>query len=173
MAHQMKHSVATTSQLKPVLGRAAIIAIILGTGLTLLNQPEVVFDGADIDWLSLTLVYLTPFLVVSVSQVLGHRAARIASTRMTGLPENFFGTLFSHGIPTRAVALSLIAGSITTAIGAAEIVLAGHSLDQLSFPLVIQALVLPAVFGALSQAFSFRRTIKSLARPAFADSTRE
>ena len=38
--------------------------------------------------------------------------------------------------------------------------MAGQGLDQLPLPLIAQALTLPVLFGALSQAVSFRRSIK-------------
>ena len=59
----------------------------------------------------------------------------------------------------RAVVLSLAAGGISTAIVATDSLLAGHGLDQLPVASILQALILPAVFGALSQAVSFRRAV--------------
>lgn len=64
-----------TAQIKAVFHRAAIVAVILGTGLTVVNQSDAVLGSADLQWLPLFLVYLTPFVVVSASQVMGLQAA--------------------------------------------------------------------------------------------------
>ena len=85
--------------------------------------------------------------------------ARKASARMAGLRESFAATLFGHGIPARAVALGLAAGAVNTAIVASAALMAGRGLDQLPVALIVQALTLPTLFGALSQAVSFRRVI--------------
>ncbi len=167
MDHVMQGAARPASQLPQVLRRAAIIAAILGSTLAILNQSDAIFGKAEIQWLRLILVYLTPFLVVSLSQALGLRAARKASARMTGLGESFFATLTSHGIPARAFALGLAAGTINTAIVASAALIAGDGLDRLPLALIAQALTLPILFGALSQAMSFRRAIRQ-ARPVAA-----
>ena len=149
---------------KQVLARAAAVALVLGSTLTLINQSDAIFGAAEVRWLPLTLVYLTPFLVVGVSQVLGIRAARRALARVTELRESFLGTILSHGIPARAIVLGLVAGGVNTAIVASAGLLAGRGLGELPAPLIAQALVLPAVFGALSQAISFRRAVRRTAR---------
>lgn len=163
MNHVMQDAARPASQLNQMLMRAAVIAAILGTTLALLNQSDALFGAAEIQWLRLILVYLTPFLVVGLSQALGMRAARKASARTTGLGESFVATLFSHGIPARALALGLAAGVINTAIAASADLAAGRGLDQLPLALIAQALTLPVLFGALSQALSFRRTIRRTA----------
>ncbi len=58
-----------------VLRRAALVALILGSVLTLANQSSAVFGSENIQLLPLLLVYLTPFVVVTISQVLGARQA--------------------------------------------------------------------------------------------------
>ena len=168
MDHVLQDAAQPATRLKPVLARAAIVAAILGTALTTLNQPGAVFGQAGIQWLPLILVYLTPFMVVSVSQIIGARKAQVALAVMTEFREGFAKALFSHGIPARAVSLAVAVGGINTTIVAADILLAGGSLDQLPVGLILQALTLPTVFGALSQALSFRRTIRLTARPTFA-----
>ena len=164
MKTTMQRSGAGASPAKQVLARAAAVALILGSTLTLINQSDAIFGAAEIRWLPLTLVYLTPFLVVGVSQVLGIRAARRALARMTELRENFLGTIFSHGIPARAIVLGLVASGVNSAIVASEGLLAGGGLSAPPVPLIAQALVLPAMFGALSQAISFRRAMRRTAR---------
>jgi hypothetical protein len=52
---------------KGVVMRAAIVALTLGTALTLVNQPGAIFDDGAVQILPLVLVYLTPFLVVALS----------------------------------------------------------------------------------------------------------
>jgi hypothetical protein len=167
MDNTMRRQPPAVSPAKQVLTRAAIVAVILGTILTLLNQPNAIFGTAEIQWLPLTLVYLTPFLVVSVSQILGTRQARKAPAWVMELREGFAATLVSHGIPARAIALGLAAGSINTAIVVTDGLAAGRGLDQVPVALIAQALILPVIFGALSQTLSFRRAIRlaSLSAP--------
>lgn len=173
MDHAMQGQKPAASLSRQVFKRAALVAAILGTVLTLLNQPEAIFGPAEFQWLPLVLVYLTPFLVVSASQVLGIRQARKASGRIAYFREGFAATLFSHGIPARAVALGLLAGSINTTIVTADILAAGRGLDQLPTALIVQALTLPLLFGALSQTLSFRRTIRLAGRPAPAEAAHQ
>ena len=125
MDNVMQNAALPPSQLKQVLIRATVVAAILGSALALLNQSSAIFGAAEIDWLRLALLYLTPFLVVSLSQALGLRAARRASVRTAVLGESFTATLFVHGIPARAVALGLAAGAINTAIVATAALMAG------------------------------------------------
>jgi len=150
---------------RQVLGRAAVVAAIIGGVLTVLNQSDAVFGTAEIRRLPLILVFVTPFLVISASQILGARAACRAAARRTARRNGFLGTLFSHGIPARAITLGVAAGSVNTAIVASAGLLAGRGLDQLPVPLILQALTLPAVLGALSQALSFHRTLRQTAHP--------
>ncbi|MFQ5566311.1 MAG: hypothetical protein ACE5EU_08115 [Paracoccaceae bacterium] len=163
MDHLTQGDAKPASQLKQVLARSAIVAAILGSTLALVNQSDAIFGAAEIRWLPLFLAYLTPFLVVGLSQTLGLREGRKASARMTGLRESFVATVFSHGIPARAVALGLAAGGINTAVVASAALFAGRGLGQLPLALIVQALALPVLFGALSQAVSFRRAIRRAA----------
>lgn len=137
---------------RPMLVRAAIVALVLGSVLALFNQAGVIVGDAEIQWLPLALVYLTPFAVVSVSQVLGVRAAQ--KYRGQDLREKFLATMFSRGIPVRALVLGLVAGGLTTAITAAV-----DGLDPLPVALIVQAVCLPFFFGLLSQTISFRRAL--------------
>lgn len=150
---------AVLPPLWPVAGRAAVVAIFLGAVLTTVNQPGAVFGSENFNRLSMTLVFVTPFLVVSASQILGIRAARRTPAWTADARERFFRTLISHGIPARSVILGLAAGTINTAIVATQSILAGQGLDQLPVALILQALTLPIVFGALSQTLSFRRAV--------------
>ncbi len=64
-----------------VIRRAGIVALILGSVLTLANQSGAIFGGGGVQVLPLILVYLTPFVVVTVSQVLGIRRALLDAGR--------------------------------------------------------------------------------------------
>ena len=76
MDHVMQGAASSASQLKQVFTRSAIVAVILGSTLVLVNQLDAVFGASHIQWLPLTLAYLTPFLVVGISQAFGIREAR-------------------------------------------------------------------------------------------------
>ncbi len=56
---------------------------------------------------------------------------------------------------------SLAVGSTNTAIVTASALLAGRGLDELPTALIVQAVTLPAIFGALSQTLAYRRTAKA------------
>lgn len=138
---------------RPMLVRAAIVALVLGSVLTFFNQAGAIVGDGEIQWLALALVYLTPFAVVSISQLLGVRAAQ--KYRGRDLREKFLATMFSRGVPVRAVALGLVAGGLNTAIVAAV-----NGLDPLPVGLIAQAVSLPFLFGLLSQTISFRRALR-------------
>ncbi len=143
-----------------VLRRAALVALILGSVLTLANQSGAVFGPEDIQLLPLLLVTLTPFVVVTISQLLGARqaAADNAGSRGSAV-ETFTSTAFSHGIPARAGLMGLAAAGVNATIVAIAALLEHGGLGQLPLPLLGQALVLPALFGVLSQAIAYRRVI--------------
>ncbi|MFK7914249.1 MAG: nitrate/nitrite transporter NrtS [Pseudomonadales bacterium] len=47
------------------LRRAIVVAVVVGTALNVINQPEVLFSGAAPHWGKLLLTYCVPFLVAS------------------------------------------------------------------------------------------------------------
>ena len=146
-----------------VFVRAAIVAVIIGSALVLVNQSEALFGHSQLQLLPMSLAFITPFVVVSLSQVFGARAAQkllMQGSNVLRLQQGFFQTVLSHGIPLRAIIMGIVAGSVNTAIVATVNLSAGKGLDQLPFPLILQALTLPIIFGALSQAISFRRAIR-------------
>jgi hypothetical protein len=157
-----------------VLRRAALVAAVLGSILTIVNQPEAVFHGAEFQLLPLAQVFLTPFVVVAISQLLGARQANIDSDRiwigeaapgtLAGpVTESFWSTVFSHGIPSRAVSLGFLCGGINTLAAMAAEILENGNLDDLPIRLLTQAFALPVAFGVLSQALAYRRTAKAFA----------
>lgn len=139
--------------------RSAIIAVVIGSILTVINQPGWVAGSDPLQLLQLMLVFLMPFAVVTVSQVAGIRRANIDSVGrgVPATPEGFLTTTVSHGIPARAVAIGLVIGSLNTIIVVANALLSTSDLSAVSIASLGQAYVLPLVFGALSQAISYRR----------------
>ena len=150
-----------------VFRRAALVALILGSVLTLTNQAGAVFGSESIQLLPLLLVYLTPFVVVTISQVLGARraAADIRNARPLGpVVETIALTAFSHGIPTRAALLGFLVGGVNTAIVLSAALLEQGNLNALPVPLLGQTFTLPVLFGVLSQAIAYRRAITAFRR---------
>ncbi|MDD3798363.1 MAG: nitrate/nitrite transporter NrtS [Novosphingobium sp.] len=49
----------------PILTRSLIVALVVGTVLNLINQGDVLWDGARPDWAKLMLTYCVPFCVAS------------------------------------------------------------------------------------------------------------
>jgi hypothetical protein len=139
--------------------RAAIVAAIIGSILTLINQSGWVFGSDPLELLSLTLVFLTPFAVVTVSQVAGAHRAYIDSIerRAPASPEGFMATVVSHGIPVRALIIGLIFGSLNAITVVAAALLRSGDLAALNVVPLGQGYVLPLLFGLLSQTISYRR----------------
>ena len=152
----MTHETRTPSDTVDILRRAAIAAAIIGAGLTLYNQQAALFGPPAVDWPSVALSFASPFVVVIISQLLGIRAAR----RETGRPEgrgaeSFWRTVTSHGIARRALITALLVGTVLSAI---MVVLAGGGqAGPVPTAQIAQVYALPLIFGALSQALSYRR----------------
>jgi hypothetical protein len=144
-----------------VVLRSAIVAVVVGSVLTLINQPAWAAGNAPLQILPLILVFVTPFAVVAVSQIVAERRAFTNAARhgSTARRESFFTTTISHGIPARALKVGLIVGSINAIISLADAFL--HSGD-IALVSLGQAYVLPLLFGVLSQAISYRRAENSI-----------
>jgi len=139
--------------------RSAIVALAIGISLTFVNQWEAIFADAPLQLLPMGLVFITPFITVSISQIWGVRAARTILQQGKPRIPTLVTALFSHGIPVRAVLLGGVMGSLNTAIVLLGTLPENQQLAQLPTPLILQAITLPIIFGALSQALSLRRTI--------------
>ncbi len=144
-----------------ILRRAAVIAFGLGSILTLANQAEAIFGAEKLQLLPLVLVYVTPFVVVTVSQLLGIQRA-ILDARREGrndpADETFLSTALTHGIPSRALRLGLLVGSLNASLVITVAFLESGNLGAVSSALLGQAFILPV----LSQAIAYRRASRSL-----------
>ncbi len=143
-----------------VIIRAAIIAVIIGTVLTLVNQSGWVAGTEPLQVLQLILVFALPFGVVMAAQIVAVRQAQRDSSGQTvaASSEGFATTIGSHGIPARAVAISVVFGSLNAALVIANTLLHGNDVSTIEIVPLGQAFVLPLVFGMLSQAIAYRRT---------------
>ena len=116
--------------------------------------------GSDpLQLLPFFLVFVTPFAVVAISQVVAARRAVTDAGRHGARVshEDFFATTISHGIPARAVTIGLIIGSINAIIILASAFLRSGDLATVSVAPLGQGYALPLLFGVLSQAISYRR----------------
>ena len=147
-----------------ILRRALLITLVMGSALTLANQSASIFGNEAFEYLRMALAYLTPFVVVTISQGLGVRQAiadaRRQETRSTG-EVALFSTAISHGIPARAVLVGLIVGSLNSAIIGGVAFLQHGSLDTVPLVVLGQAFSLPILIGALSQAIAYRRAVSA------------
>lgn len=146
-----------------VTKRAVIVALVLGSVLASINQSEAIFGGQDIQYLPMALGFITPFLVVNISQILGIRKALTDASKLGSLAENPLQTALRHGIPIRAVVLGLFAGSLNAIIVGVLVYLNDGSLSNLPIATLAQAYSLPMIFGVLSQTISYRRTMAARA----------
>ena len=148
---------------RAVFLRSAIVAAVIGSVLTLINQSGWVVGSDPLQILPFILVFVTPFVVVTISQITAVRRAFIDAARH-GAPtssEGFIATTISHGIPTSAVAIGLIIGSINAIIILAGALLRWGDLATVPVALLGQVYTLPPLFGVLSQAISYRRAARS------------
>ena len=146
----------------PILARALAVALILGSILTAINQPGIFSGASRLDLLPFALVYITPFAVVTLSQILGIRQA-LRDGMPTPDGERCFATMVAHGLPARAALTGLLMGTINTSITVSAALIGTGSLTDIPVPLLVQAYSLPVLFGLLSQAISYRRAAARLA----------
>ncbi len=103
-----------SAQLKGgVLRRSTILALIIGSALTWVNQSAAIFGSDTIQILPLLLAYATPFTVIAISQLSAIRRAWHDAIRehLPETTESLVATAFLHGIPARAVTIGLIIGN--------------------------------------------------------------
>ncbi len=145
---------------RAVFLRSAIVAVVFGSVLTLINQSGWVVGSDPLQILPFILVFVTPFVVVTISQVAAVRRAFIDAARHGAptSPEGFIATTVSHGIPARAVSIGLVAGSINATVILAGALFRSGDLAAVSVALLGQVYALPLLFGVLSQAISYRRS---------------
>ena len=144
---------------RAILVRATIVAIMIGSILTLVNQFGWVFGSDSLELLQLILVFGLPFGVVTVSQIAGLRRAHLDSVGQITptIPESIMATAVSHGIPARAVAIGLAFGSLNASAVLADVLLRSADLSAVSIVSLGQAYALPLLFAVLSQVISYRR----------------
>jgi len=150
------------SQCRMILFRAAVVAVGLGSVLALVNQAAAIFGPEKLQVLPLALVFVTPFVVVTLSQILAiRRAVNDVHTGLVSSPqeERFLSTALSHGILLRAVVLALLVGSFNTALVLTVTVYQVGELDAFPWALMAQSFSLPVVFGVLSQTLTYRRSV--------------
>ncbi len=160
-AHDQMATRQSAIPLRPILLRAGVVALVIGSILTLANQSSALVGGARLEIVPLLLVYLTPFIVVAVSQVLGFRQAslELGEAGSSAKPNpSFWATVTGHGIPFRAVLIGLVAGSVNVSI-----TVAASAGETLPLAPIAQAFALPMLFSALSQALSHRRAVAARA----------
>ena len=145
-----------------IIRRSAIVAVVIGIILTLANQTAAVLGRQPFQFLPLVLNFVIPFIVVAISQFLGIKKALSdmkQSDKFGTQAEGFIVAAFSHGIPLRALIVSLIIGSTNSGIIISVTLMENGNLANLPFAVMAQAYILPALFGILSQTITYRRTL--------------
>lgn len=144
-----------------VLIRSVLLALIIGSILTYVNQFSAVLGTSVFNKLQLLLAYLTPFIVILLSQVLAIKQAEIHKTqnKVLSVSRQLKTRKLAENIFVRALLISIFVGSVNSAI---VVTTQYHysKIDSLPWFLLIQSYVLPLVFGALSQAMAYRRCIR-------------
>ena len=147
-----------------IFRRAALVALVVGSFLTLANQFAAIFGTEEFEFLPLVLVYLTPLVVVTISQMLGIRRATMDARQSGGHrwgEEPVLATALAHGIPLRAVLVGVLVGSVNASIVITIALLEGASVNNLPVALLAQAYALPVLFGLLSQTLAYRRATQA------------
>jgi hypothetical protein len=145
---------------KSVLIRSVVLALIIGSMLTLGNQNSAVFGANNFIKMQLILTFITPFVVITLSQIYGMHQANIDKTnsKVLSVSEQFRTTLLTHNIIIRALIISLLVGSVNSAI-VLTTTLDQFVVENTPWFLLFQFYVLPLFFGAFSQALAYRRSI--------------
>ena len=129
----------------------------IGGGLILTNQWSAIFADAAFSIPAAILSFVTPFVVISVSQALGVRAFFSERPAGGGRTEGFSMTVFSHGIPRRASFVAPLVGVAVTAIIAGLAWLEAGDPFAVPAAQIAQVFVLLFAFGLISQAAAYRR----------------
>lgn len=140
-----------------VILRATIAAVLLGPVLNLANQWAAIRAG-EIDLLPAILFFSTPFLTVLASQFIAYRTAVRDHAQGAGKVQ-FSGLVLRAAVIGAAMALlnvSLIVGITPRA---------EHEPISLPIALVLQSLILPTLFSAVSQFLTHRRLRARWASP--------
>ena len=140
-----------------VLRRSAVLALVIGPSLVLVNQSGAVFGAQAFSLPAAALSFMTPFVVISISQALGIRAFFGERRAEIWNRERLLTTMRLHGIPRRGALVAASVGIVVTALMAALAWL--ETGDPFGVPAtqVAQVFVLPFAFGLVSQAAAFRR----------------
>ena len=146
---------------KAVVKRSLILALIIGCMLTLGNQYTAVFGSEVLVKLQLLLAFITPFVVITFSQLGALHQADMdrSNRRLTAKSERFITTVLTHNIPFRALIISSVVGGVSSVIILTNAVIQPGGLENMPWPQLVQSYALPFIFGALSQALTYRRNI--------------
>jgi len=155
------HRVWLTYWGKDVFKRSLILALIICGMLTLINQPTAVFSSDKFVKLQLILAFITPFVVITLSQLGAKHQADIdrSKGRLSTNPERFITMVLKHNIPFRALIISMVIGSVSSVIILTSTVIQTGGVENIPWPQLVQSYVLPFIFGAFSQALTYRRNI--------------
>lgn len=144
-----------------VLKRSVIIAVLIGSILTLVNQPLAILGHESLVKFKLILAFVLPFIVISISQVFGKHQAEIdkVDSQSQFSHEKLLKTMVSHNIPTRALVICLIVGSLASVVTLSNFLLHDKN-TNIDWNFMIQPYLFSLFFGAFSQAISYRKHIK-------------
>jgi len=144
-----------------ILKRSVIIAAIIGSVLTFVNQTSAILGDESLVKFKLILVFLLPFIVISISQVFGKYQAEIdkVDSQSQFSHEKLLITMVSHNIPIRALVICLIVGSLASVVTFSNVLLHDKN-TNIDWYFIIQPYLFSLFFGAFSQALSYQRHIK-------------
>lgn len=154
-----KTSELMTKQKKLIPIRAFIISILLGSALTLINQPESVSNNKDISLILLVSAYLTPFFVVLVNQYFACTVFKnvFSSSPPTEAPSAIYPMPIKESIVIVATSVAIVLGSVNLFIY--QTFLTDYTI---SITAILQMYLLPLIFGGFSQIIFHKKNHKAL-----------
>jgi len=144
-----------------IVKRSFLLALIIGCTLTLINQFDALFGDAPFNQLSLLLMFLTPFVVITLSQLAAtHRAVNDTISGLISKKNTpFITTMASHNILLRALLISCVIGSVNSCLILSDTFFQTASIVNAPLSLLVQVYILPFIFGSLSQTMAYRRYV--------------
>lgn len=148
-----------------VLKRAIILSLVIGTILNVTNHYSFFWEGELPKKWPIVQMFLTPFLVITFSQLLAIQywvnTSRSMDKRIHN--ESFLMLLIGHKILLRSLFLAIFI-CLTNSILASIVSLNNvGDLGQVKLLTLFQFFILPFLFGAISQTLTLRRHVENAA----------
>lgn len=149
--------------LSPAAKRAAVVALIVGVALNVVNGFFESSSGGKMVAVSTILFFTSPFVTVLISQYFGVQAAcRFIDASRTRTPVTIGELLTRRGVLGRAVCVGLAVAALNSSFLAISGFVTNQHAEPPDAALLAQSFLLPIGFSILSQIGAFRRQTAAL-----------